>query len=275
MLAGWRIGVTHANSKVFDAGSGVKYLIDPYHVSLNAGTALQIESGLEATVEVTGSFVERWSVYVRCLGCGELGRLRQAMSLFAVRHQPTSARASLVLAMRMSVPLGIFVGISVALVFLPIYIASGFVTLIPIGCLVLAAQMWISSALHEFAHASVALRHQRAPVYIERRVLTLSVLVSDVGGVWGGLYAVSGPAVGAISCVPAIALLGESGLVLIPAAVAVVHLANLTPAAPDGRYLRQSIRRNRAISGEMIITVQCSYASDSKREGLAKIVLGR
>jgi len=81
---------------------------------------------------------------------------------------------------------------------------------------------------------------------------------------------VSGPAVGAISCVPAIALLGESGLALIPAAVAVVHLANLITAAPDGRYIRQAIRQNRAISGEMIVTV--SYAPGSNREGLADLV---
>ncbi len=237
----WRPGVSAAGRAVTDAATGICYSVGADGAELTPELALHVESGLERTIHGRASPSERWTVYRRCVLTGGWRRLHQVASFFARRRTCSHPVRTMWSTLAVTAPLAGATAIATALAFAPIYVVSGFARQIPAGCAAMALHVWVSATLHECAHASVVISHRRRGVFIERRGLTPCVLVQPVTGPWGVAYAVSGPAAGVLSCVAGAAVLNPHGLGLVPLSIAVVHLANLSAGASDGRFLRAAL----------------------------------
>jgi hypothetical protein len=217
-------------------------LVSSDGVEVTPELALHIESGLERTI--VGRATPAAGPHTSQVRHPSFGwrRLHQAASLFAGRHTCSHPVRTMWSTITVTAPLAGATAITTALAFAPIYVASGFAPQIPAGCLAMALHVWGSATLHECAHASVVIVHRRRPVLIERRGLTPCILVEPVSASWGFAYALSGPAAGVLSCVAGAMILNPHGLGLVPLSIAVVHLANLSAGASDGRFLRAALR---------------------------------
>jgi hypothetical protein len=244
MQIDWRPGVTCQGAQLCDRATGVVWSLPAHAEPIVPVRALEMEAGLERLVVANARRTARWSVYRRCLAGRQWRRAVQAVGLFAPRYTCRSPLRAACVAAKLSAPLAGATALATAVVFLPVYVAAGFPRQVVIGIVATALLLWSSVAVHELAHALVAIGH-RGVVYLERRVLTPSVLVGPVPGTWGVAHAVAGPVAGAASCVPAAVVLQSHQLGLVAPAIALVHLSNLSTAAGDGRYLRAAVRRRR------------------------------